>query len=97
MITATFKWMSTGETGTILEWTKPGVHLTPYHMKIIRNVGFGEFDVEKEQVECRIEVDGRLKAIYYFTVDEYMLSCRLFTGNSWRTYTKSYSKEVCLK
>lgn len=96
MIRATFKWMTTGETGTILEWEKPNMHLTPYHMNIIRNVGFGEFDVEPEQVECKIEVDGKVKAVYYFTADDCMISCRLFSADSWKTYTKSYSKEVCL-
>ena len=66
MIRATFIWLTTGETGTILEWTKPNVHLTPYHMNVIKNAGFMEFDIEPKAVVCKIEVDGQLIAIYQF-------------------------------
>ena len=96
MIRATFSWSTTNETGTILEWTKPNMHLSPYHMAIIRNAAFAEFFTEEEQIVCNIEVDGTRVAVWVFTTDQYMIDSTLFSKDSNKLYTKSYSKEVCL-
>ena len=97
MIRATFIWLTTGETGTILEWTKPNVHLTPYHMNIIKNAGLMEFEPEQNEIECYIEVNNRLIAKYRFLKLEYGIIVSLTDLKTHKAISNYYRMERVMK
>ena len=99
MIRATFKWFPSMETGSILEWTKPNMHLTPYHLEVIKNCAFSEFFVpEIETVACIVEVDGNPVAVYRVEhIPENNTVVAILTSLKTGKYTRrEYNAERCL-
>lgn len=99
MIRATFKSITNDEIGTILQWEKPNVHLSPYHMNVIKNYGFNEFNTPEdkpEMVKCEIEVDRKLVVTMYFVKYlEYVITTTQ-SVDSCKVYVRKYEKERCL-
>lgn len=68
MIRATFRYPQSNEIGTILQWNiKNNTHLTPEHIKTIKQHGFIEMEYN-DIADCFIEIDGALVAIYSFSI-----------------------------
>lgn len=97
MITATFKWLTTGTTGSILEWQKPGMHLTPYHLHVIKNHGFMEFEPEQNEIVCFIEVNNKLIAKYRFLKLEHGILVSLTDIKTYKTIINYYRLERIMK
>lgn len=67
MIRATFIYPHSNEIGTILQWDKSNAHLTPEHLKTIKQHGFVEMEYSNI-ANCSIEINGKLVALYSFCI-----------------------------